>query len=79
MQKLISVRRAEADARQLHRGPAEYTNESKTTNAWLEGALARLLIRATGNLPMRVQVGAGPIAVNGLQQGARQQERVPRD
>ena len=63
MQKLISVRRAEADARQLHRGPVEYTNEAKTTNARLEGALARLLIRATGNLPMRVQVGAGPIAV----------------
>src|SRR6187455_348019 len=63
MHKLISVRRAEGDAQQFHRGPAEYTNESKATNAWLEGVLARLLVRATGNLPMRVQVGDGPIAV----------------
>src|SRR5580765_5851340 len=60
MQKLTPVRRAEAGVRQTHGGQAALPN-ARVASPWLERALARALIRGTGNLPMRVQVGGGPV------------------
>jgi cyclopropane-fatty-acyl-phospholipid synthase len=61
VQKLISVRRAEASTRQTHGGQAGLPHDAKSANPWLERTLARALIQSTGNLPMRVQVGSGPV------------------
>ena len=62
MQKLIPVRRAEAGARQTDGGQAGLPDDAKIAYPWLERTLARALIEGTGNLPMRVQVGNGPVA-----------------
>ena len=55
------MRRAEAGARQTHGGQAGLPGEAKTAYSRLGQTLARAVIRGTGNLPMRVQVGNGPV------------------
>jgi cyclopropane-fatty-acyl-phospholipid synthase len=61
MEKLDSVRNVEAGVRQAHGGQAGLPDNANTANPRLERTLARALIRATGNLPMQVQVGNGPV------------------